>query len=397
MRLTVTVTSGPDRGTHLVLNAGDVRRVGRGKDADLEIADSLVSRAHFSIECADTGARIRDLGSSNGTLLNGRKVLDDVVGDGDEVVVGNTKLLVRIEREPRQEIDRPPLSQRPPVEPPPSKDLDRPALPRSSEADRRGGSVGTPAPMRETSAPAAAPPPSSARRPYAIALADADPGVRSEALLAAAWAGEKWLLEHCAQAARRPSVESWEAILLLAILGPPSHLEAILALAKFSKLGPLRFRALGAFGHPGIVPALLKSIADPDPKTASAAGAAFTKITGTDISSDTVVAAASPMSGAPGEAERETDVVAEEPVRLPSLERAQQHWNEVRVAFAKGTRWCRGFDVSREISDGTLVKLDLESRWEACLRGRFDGTWKGSLVDLEVFPQAHAAGRRRRI
>jgi hypothetical protein len=43
-----------------------------------------------------------------------------------------------------------------------------------------------------------------------------------------------------------------------------------------------------------------------------------------------------------------------------------------------------------------LVKLDLESRWEACLRGRFDGTWKGSLVDLEVFPQAREAGRRRR-
>lgn len=396
MRLSLIVTSGPDRGTRLMLNAGDVRRVGRGKDADMEIADPLVSRAHFSIECAATGGRIRDLGSDNGTLLNGRKVVDGVVGDGDEVVVGSTKLLVRIEREPREEASRPPWSQPPQAEPPASKDgADRTAAPRPSEADRRARDVGVPAPIRETSAPTAATPPSSTRRPYASALADSDPGVRSEALLAAAWAGEKWLLDHCAQAARRPSAENWDAILLLAILGTPSHLQAIVALAKVTALGPLRFRALGAFGHPGVMPALLQSIASPDPKTAAAAGAAFTRITGADISSDTVVAA--PLtSGGPGEAESQTDVVVEERVRLPSPERAQQHWNQVKAAFAKGTRWCRGLDVSGEVSEATLAKLDLESRWEACLRGRFDGTWKASLVDLEVYPIARGVTRRPR-
>jgi hypothetical protein len=31
--------------------------------------------------------------------------------------------------------------------------------------------------------------------------------------------------------------------------------------------------------------------------------------------------------------------------------------------------------------------LDMESRWQACLRGMFEGTWQGSLIDLEVFPQ----------
>ena len=395
MRLTLTVTSGPDRGKRLVLNAGDAHRVGRGKDADLEIADPLVSRTHFSIECAAAGARIRDLGSSNGTLLNGRKVVDDAVGDGDEVVVGSTTLLVRIERELREETSRPPWSQPPHAEPLASEDgAGRTAAPRSSEADRRPGGFGASTPIRETSAPTADSPPSSARRPYASALADGDPGVRSEALLAAAWAGEKWLLDHCVQAARRPVPENWDAIFLLAILGPPSDLQVILALAKTTALGPLRLRALGAFGHPGVIPALLQPIASPEPKIAAAAGAAFTKITGVDISSDTVVALVT--GGDPGEPESQTDVVVEERVRLPSPERAQQHWNEVKAAFATGTRWCRGFDVSGEVSDATLAKLDLESRWEACLRGRFDGTWKGSLVDLEVYPQGQDVARRRR-
>jgi hypothetical protein len=220
-------------------------------------------------------------------------------------------------------------------------------------------------------------------RPYGRALADEDSGVRREALLAAAWAREPWVLDYCSKLARRPSSENWDAILLLAILGQPSHLQQMLALGKLSELGPKRFRALGAYGHPGVVTVLLEAIESKDPLTAVNAGAAFMKITGAYVISDVV--AAVQIEDGPGASDPSEDVPDE--VILPSAKVAHEHWAQAKAKLSKGTRWCRGFDVSKDVTDEVLAQLDLESRWEACLRGRFQGTWRGSLIDLERFPQ----------
>jgi len=48
---------------------------------------------------------------------------------------------------------------------------------------------------------------------------DEDPAVREQALYAAAWTRQPWLLEHCRKAADEPSAENWDAVLLLAVLG----------------------------------------------------------------------------------------------------------------------------------------------------------------------------------
>jgi pSer/pThr/pTyr-binding forkhead associated (FHA) protein len=70
--------------------------VGRGAEADIQIHDRRASRRHASIFYSGNEFRVRDEGSANGTLLNGSKVGEYVVRDGDELVVGHTTLRFRI-------------------------------------------------------------------------------------------------------------------------------------------------------------------------------------------------------------------------------------------------------------------------------------------------------------
>jgi hypothetical protein len=200
---------------------------------------------------------------------------------------------------------------------------------------------------------------------------------------AAAWTRQQWLVEYCRRLSNDPLLEHWEAILFLAILGEPSDVERILVAGKTTGLGPQRFQALGTFGHPGVVDILLEGIENTDPRTAVAAGVAFAKITGVNIESDTRVEVPPGNGSEPDEFEQEFL----DEVTLPSPEIARDHWKDVQVAFSQGTRWCRGFDLSHDATDEFLAQLDLESRWEACLRGKFEGSWQGNLIDLAVFPQ----------
>ncbi len=73
--------------------------VGRGSTADLRIDDPGVSRRHAEFRLQDGSeppmVGVVDLGSTNGTAVNGRRVQHAVVGDGALVQVGNTKIVVR--------------------------------------------------------------------------------------------------------------------------------------------------------------------------------------------------------------------------------------------------------------------------------------------------------------
>jgi pSer/pThr/pTyr-binding forkhead associated (FHA) protein len=69
--------------------------IGRGADADIQISDRKASRRHASILYSGSEFRIRDEGSANGTLLNGSKVTEYVIRDGDELVVGETVMRFR--------------------------------------------------------------------------------------------------------------------------------------------------------------------------------------------------------------------------------------------------------------------------------------------------------------
>jgi hypothetical protein len=181
-------------------------------------------------------------------------------------------------------------------------------------------------------------------------------------------------------------VDNLYALELLAILGGSEDLQRMTSIAKAAELGPARYKLLGSYGHPALVEWLLAELANPDPATAVAAGAAFSKITGQDIDSKDRV----PLR--PGDGKEPDEFQAEflEEVVLPSPAAARIHWDKVKPGLARATRLCKGIDVSRGATPDALAKLDMESRWELLLRSRFHGAWSGSPADLERFPQSHS-------
>ena len=74
--------------------------LGRAHDADVRIDTLAVSRKHAKIIVTAGAARVVDLGSRNGTLVNGERVVGSrLLASGDVVAVGSTTLVLR--REPR--------------------------------------------------------------------------------------------------------------------------------------------------------------------------------------------------------------------------------------------------------------------------------------------------------
>lgn len=73
-------------------------RVGRGAEAELRLADTGVSRLHAEILLDGDEASVRDLGSTNGTSVNGRQVTSARLHDGDRINVGTTGLVFTRER-----------------------------------------------------------------------------------------------------------------------------------------------------------------------------------------------------------------------------------------------------------------------------------------------------------
>ena len=72
--------------------------LGRDPKASVRIDDSTVSRRHALLRVAAEAATIEDLGSKNGTLVNGRKVgsRPTSLGDGDELQLGSVFMTFRV-------------------------------------------------------------------------------------------------------------------------------------------------------------------------------------------------------------------------------------------------------------------------------------------------------------
>ena len=69
--------------------------LGRDKATDIVLGDPEVSRRHARFETSDGVVYVKDLTSSNGTFLNGRRVTEAIeVRAGDEVDVGTTRVIV---------------------------------------------------------------------------------------------------------------------------------------------------------------------------------------------------------------------------------------------------------------------------------------------------------------
>jgi pSer/pThr/pTyr-binding forkhead associated (FHA) protein len=69
--------------------------IGRGPDCDLRLPVSAISRHHCIIRLTETEATLLDLGSSNGTYLNGQRVRSQAaLHSGDDLAVGDCHFLV---------------------------------------------------------------------------------------------------------------------------------------------------------------------------------------------------------------------------------------------------------------------------------------------------------------
>lgn len=75
--------------------------IGRSEDCDYAVASSRVSRAHAEISKAAGAYLLRDLGSTNGTFVNGQKIEQVRLSDGDLVVIADFELTFRTSSGPQ--------------------------------------------------------------------------------------------------------------------------------------------------------------------------------------------------------------------------------------------------------------------------------------------------------
>ncbi len=83
-------------GRRYSLNAGSVV-LGRSSEADILIDDTGVSRRHLEIRTGQGNARAVDLGSTNGSYVNGQRVHGDLeLTDGSVITMGRTRITFRL-------------------------------------------------------------------------------------------------------------------------------------------------------------------------------------------------------------------------------------------------------------------------------------------------------------
>jgi hypothetical protein len=97
MVVILEAVAGPITGRKIEVRAGVILRIGRTPKSDYAVGeDSYLSSQHFAIECDGMRARVRDLGSSNGTFLNGNKVTEETLKDGDSLMAGGSTFVIHL-------------------------------------------------------------------------------------------------------------------------------------------------------------------------------------------------------------------------------------------------------------------------------------------------------------
>ena len=99
-RFALRFVSGKYQGAVFPLREGREVIVGRSSEVDLVLAEDLVSRRHARIAVEDGAVSLQDLGSTNGTFLNGQRVKKARLAEGDRILIGSSLLrLVAVDAE----------------------------------------------------------------------------------------------------------------------------------------------------------------------------------------------------------------------------------------------------------------------------------------------------------
>lgn len=76
------------------LPPGSVKTIGRSTGAEFIVDAALVSRLHCQLTATADALEVKDLNSTNGTFVNGKRVKAAELRDGDKLSVGRLELIV---------------------------------------------------------------------------------------------------------------------------------------------------------------------------------------------------------------------------------------------------------------------------------------------------------------
>jgi hypothetical protein len=118
-------------GTVIGLKTGESVTVGRaaGRAQFALPHDTFMSGVHFAVECGTSGCRVQDRKSSNGTFLNGARISEAMLANGDEIKGGQTIFKVKIVADAKLASMLPAQEAAPPAAPPPRAREPEPVVP----------------------------------------------------------------------------------------------------------------------------------------------------------------------------------------------------------------------------------------------------------------------------
>jgi hypothetical protein len=94
MALALRFISGKYQGGEFPLEENREVLVGRSSDLDMVLVEEMVSRKHARLQLSQGRIEIEDLGSTNGTFVNGERISRMSVGEGDRILIGSNILRV---------------------------------------------------------------------------------------------------------------------------------------------------------------------------------------------------------------------------------------------------------------------------------------------------------------
>lgn len=89
-RLRIKIISGPGWGQFFLDAPDESLIIGRAADCQVVIDDQRLSRRHFRLAWNGTLCQLTDLGSANGTWVNGQRIQEAILRDGDEIAAGDS-------------------------------------------------------------------------------------------------------------------------------------------------------------------------------------------------------------------------------------------------------------------------------------------------------------------
>ena len=130
MGVILEIKAGPMAGKVIGLKSGESVTVGRaaGRAQFALPHDTFMSGVHLAVECGPQGCRVQDRKSSNGTFLNGARIKDAMLANGDEIKGGQTIFSVKIVPDTKLDALIPPREIAAPEPLPPSREAESPPL-----------------------------------------------------------------------------------------------------------------------------------------------------------------------------------------------------------------------------------------------------------------------------